>query len=77
MTARNDLVLGGIVIRDDPFAGLGLETTRVNALLDDAGRQVWNWGPADESFSVYDHPQPIVFVKMRELNPQEMEALLQ
>lgn len=76
MTARNDFGLAVVEVRDDPFAGVGLDTAKVDALLDAAGNRVWNWGAADESFSVYDHPQPIVFVKVRSLSAQEIEALL-
>ncbi|MEW5958894.1 MAG: DUF2298 domain-containing protein [Chloroflexota bacterium] len=31
---------------------------------------------ADESFTVYDHPRPILFKKVRQLSPAEWEALL-
>jgi YYY domain-containing protein len=31
---------------------------------------------ADESFTVYDHPKPIIFKKVRELSDQEWDALL-
>jgi YYY domain-containing protein len=31
---------------------------------------------ADESFTVYDHPKPIIFKKMRQLSDQEWDALL-
>jgi YYY domain-containing protein len=31
---------------------------------------------ADESFTVYDHPRPIIFKKMRQLSDAEWEALL-
>jgi hypothetical protein len=75
MTARNDIHVFGISICDDPFAGLPLDTSRVNALLPDACD--WNWGFADESFFVYDHSQPIVFEKTRALSVEEMEQLLQ
>jgi hypothetical protein len=35
-----------------------------------------NWGAADESFSVYDHPQPILFRKVRGMSAQELAAAL-
>lgn len=76
MTARNDFGLGGIQVRDNPFTGLGFNSSNVDALLDNTGRLIWNWGSADESFSVYDHPQPIVFIKIKELSAQEIEDLL-
>lgn len=76
MTARNDPNLGGIVIRDDPFAGLRFDLSKVQALMNPGAAQVWNWGFADESFSVYDHPQPILLQKVRELSTGELEGLL-
>jgi hypothetical protein len=68
LRSRNDIQLAGLVIRDDPFAGLAF------GLEDDLG--AWIWGFADESFSVYDHPQPIVFEKVRELSAEELDAAL-
>jgi hypothetical protein len=38
---------------------------------------VWNWGRADESFSVYDHPMPLVFKKTRVLSSDDLYALLE
>lgn len=32
--------------------------------------------PADESFTVYDHPKPILFQKVRDLSPEEWDAAL-
>jgi uncharacterized membrane protein len=32
--------------------------------------------PADESFTVYDHPKPIMFKKTRQLSPAEWDAIL-
>lgn len=75
MTTRNDANVLGISICDDPFAGLPFDASRVRALWLDACD--WNWGFADESFYVYDHPQPIVFEKTRVLNAAEIEKLLQ
>ena len=74
-TARNDPSILGISICDDPFAGLPFDVSRVRALLPNAC--AWNWGFADESFAVYDHPQPIVFIKTRVLRADEIEKLLQ
>lgn len=74
MTARNDPGLFGISICDDPFAGLPYNAARVRALLPNPC--TWNWGFADESLSVYDHPQPIVFLKTRVLSAAELENLL-
>lgn len=75
MTARRDLNLFGVTVCDDPFAGLSFDAARVRALL--PNECTWNWGYADESFSVYDHPQPIIFQKMRALSAAEIEKQLQ
>ncbi len=75
MTARRDPHLFGISLCDDPFAGLPFAAARVRALLPE--ECTWNWGFADESFSVYDHPQPILFQKTRALSAAEIEKLLQ
>ncbi|MBC8447213.1 MAG: hypothetical protein H8D78_05640, partial [Chloroflexi bacterium] len=40
------------------------------------GPFVFNDDAADESFTVYDHPKPIVFKKVRELSAMEWESLL-
>lgn len=76
MTARNDPNLGKMSIRDDPFANLPFDVSRLQGLVNTNGLSVWNWGFADESFSVYDHPQPIVFQKVRNLSKGEIDALL-
>lgn len=84
MTTRNDPNLFGMTIRDDPFAGLtfdlshssGQAVSRVNVPLRENEQSVWNWGFADESFSVYDHPQPIVFQKVRVRSVAEIEQEL-
>ncbi|MBI4675663.1 MAG: glycosyltransferase family 39 protein [Chloroflexi bacterium] len=85
ITTRNDPNLFGVTIRDNPFAGLtfdpstraGQAVSRINARLSPDETRVWDWGFADESFSVYDHPQPIVFQKTRALSAEEIENLLQ
>lgn len=73
--AANDAALAGITITDDTFGDSGL---RVPALLRGApgGTRQWDWGRADESFTVYDHPLPLVFKKTRSLAPFELRALL-
>ncbi len=72
---QNDPSLGPILIHADTFrdAHLPVPDLLTNAL---AGRWVWDWGKADESFTVYDHPMPIVFVKIRTLSADELRALL-
>jgi hypothetical protein len=57
------------VITDDRFDGViprGLPNV-----------PAWSWGRADESFTVYDHPMPLIFKRMRNLSPDELRALLQ
>lgn len=84
-TTRNDPNLFGITLRDNPFADLtfdpstrsGQAVSRVTVRLPTSGMFVWNWGFADESFSVYDHPQPMVFQKARALSAEEIEKILQ
>jgi len=58
------------VIADNRFDGMLPPTLRSDAL-------VWNWGYADESFAVYDHPLPLVFKKTRPLSRDELKNLLQ
>lgn len=74
-TTRNDPTIFGITLRDNPFADLPFNALDVNALLP-KGMRVLNLGFADESFSVYDHPQPIIFDRVRALSASELDALL-
>lgn len=59
--ARNDIMLGNIVIVDER-----------SELVPIPNGWVWNWGRADESFTVYDHPLPLVFKKTRALSREEI-----
>ncbi|MCX7840866.1 MAG: hypothetical protein N2559_15635, partial [Anaerolineae bacterium] len=59
--ARNDIALGNIVIVDERAE-----------LVPKPDGLVWNWGYADESFTVYDHPLPLVFKKTRALSRDEI-----
>jgi hypothetical protein len=68
--AINGIALDGVVIADNRFDGMLPPTLRSDAL-------VWNWGYADESFAVYDHPLPLVFKKTRPLSRDELKNLLQ
>jgi hypothetical protein len=61
----------GLTFLDDPRYGLPLETPPHLA----AGQQsrfVLRLGWADESFTVYDHPQPLVFAKVAQLPRDEI-----
>jgi hypothetical protein len=73
-TARNDPQIFGVTLRDDPFANLAFDASRVRAA--EKISSVLNLGFADESFSVYDHPQPIIFQKTRVLSAAEIDARL-
>ncbi len=75
MTARNDPEIFGVTIQDNPFARLTFDASRLRILFAPANT-VWNLGSADESFSVYDHPQPIVFEKTFRLSAAEIENAL-
>ena len=60
---------------DDPRAGLDLPSP---ALLSErtVDGLILPLGRADESFTVYDHPQPLVFAKVAQLSKDELRALL-
>ena len=69
-SAVNGIALDGVVVADDRFDGIAPPLfSASNALL-------WNWGRADESFTVYDHPLPLVFKKTRALSRDELRAQL-
>lgn len=73
--ARNDPRLGSITLVDDPITSAGLPVPPLLAeYWHDA--KVWNWGRADESFTVYDHPMPLVFKKTRALSSAQIQQLL-
>lgn len=68
--AVNGIALDGVVIMDDRFDGIA------PPLFSASDARVWNWGRADESFTVYDHPLPLVFKKTRALSAAELRAQL-
>jgi hypothetical protein len=73
--ARNDPSLVGITFADDPVSTIGLTTpSLLLEYFQNPG--VWNWGRGDESFSVYDHPMPLVFIKTRALSRDELKLIL-
>jgi len=55
---------------------LGFEQIYTRATPPRLGPWVMNDQDADESFTVYDHPRPIIFKKVRQLTDSEWEALL-
>ncbi len=69
-SATNGIALDGVVIADERFDGLA------PPLFTPSDALVWNWGYADESFTVYDHPLPLVFKKTRALSRDELRARL-
>lgn len=65
----------GVTLLDDPRDGLPL----VSPPLLEARRPsgwVFDLGQADESFIVYDHPQPLIFAKVLQLPRRELRELL-
>jgi YYY domain-containing protein len=61
----------------DLFDGkLGFQPVYTQTNSPRLGPLVINDQSADESFTVYDHPQPIIFKKVRQLSDAEWEALL-
>jgi hypothetical protein len=73
--ARNDPSFGSVILQNDTIGYAGLPVPRVLSAAP-PGKFFWNWGHADESFVVYDHPMPLVFIKTRALSPAELRALL-
>ncbi len=70
--ARRYPTLGGWRLVDDPFTPAGVAVPP----LAEFGARDWNWGAADESFTVYDHPLAMVFQNVKRLTAVEMwEAL--
>lgn len=69
-SATNPIAFGNIVIVDERWEGLA------SPLLSASKAIVWNWGRADESFTVYDHPIPLVFKKTHALSRDELWARL-
>ncbi len=67
--------LAGVTLLDDPRAGLGLPTPPLLAQRRLPGL-VLNLGRADESFTVYDHPQPLIFARVERLSREALERLL-
>ena len=73
--ARNDPSLDGITITHATVRYAGLTTPPALAAYQPSPI-LWNWGHADESFTVYDQPMPLVFKKTRTLSAAELRALL-
>jgi hypothetical protein len=65
----------GISLVDDTFSDPRLPVPRLIAQKE-ALRRAINLGRADESFTVYDHPKPLVFRKTQQLARAELLELL-
>ncbi len=62
---------------DALFSGrLGFEQIYSSETPPRLGPLVFDDQPADESFTVYDHPKPIMFQKTRQLSADEWDAIL-
>jgi YYY domain-containing protein len=68
--------LGGVTLVDDTFSGPRLPVPPLLANFQPSSL-VLNLGRADESFTVYDHPKPMVFQKVQQLSAEELRALLE
>jgi hypothetical protein len=64
--AANPVSLDGLTIVDDRFDAIPGWSKTLS----------WNWGHADESFTVYDHPLPLVFKKTSLLSRDELRKEL-
>jgi hypothetical protein len=67
--------LAGITLLDNPRAGLALPSPPLLAANKPDGLVI-EMGRADESFTVYDHPQPLIFAKVAHLSRYQHEAVL-
>ena len=65
----------GVELVDDTFSHVGLPVPALMAARE-AARVAIPLGPADESFTVYDHPKPLVFRRTQWLSRSELEAAL-
>lgn len=65
--------VGNIIIADNPRSGLPLPEL---ALDFKSGGIIWDWGFADESLTVYDHPQPLLFLKSRQFSSRQIHDLI-
>jgi hypothetical protein len=73
--ARNAPLLGNLAFADETFAYAGLPVPPPLS-RPEPGLTFWDWGHADESFTVYDHPMPLIMKKTRVLSVAEMKTLL-
>ena len=65
----------GAAVTDDPFYWPDL--ARPGELADwEAAGPLLNLGPADESFTVYDHPLVLIFENRGRLTEEELATLI-
>ena len=67
--------LAGVTLMDNPRDGLDLATPPLLESVRPAG-WVLDLGYADESFTVYDHPQPLIFAKVTSLTRDQLQRIL-
>jgi hypothetical protein len=66
--------LGGVTVVDDTFSDPHLPVPALLASYKPSSIVI-NFGRADESFTVYDHPKPLIFKKVQELSEEELYDL--
>ena len=66
--------LGGVRLVNDTFSNPDLPKPKLLATAEAAQINL-NLGRADESFTVYDHPKPMVFLKTKQLSRDEFLTL--
>ena len=70
------LSLLGVTLVDDSIRYLGFEPSSPDVIDGGASGLVINLGPADESFTVYERPKPMLFRKTSELSQPELMQIL-
>ena len=66
--------LGGVQLVDETFRNPDLPKPAL-MVRREAGQRLLNLGRADESYSVYDHPKPMVFRKTQQLSAEHLLTL--
>ena len=66
----------GVTLVDDSIRYLGFEPSSPDVIDGGATGLVINLGPADESFTVYERPKPMLFRKVSEVSQPELMQIL-
>ena len=66
----------GVTLVDDSIRYLGFEPSSPDVIDGGASGLVINLGPADESFTVYERPKPMLFRKVSEVSQPELMQIL-